>query len=214
METYASILINGVRQKMYMTNSIFLADNTEFEIEFYNKSIKTVCPSITINGEALSSSPVIYNGQKYVLKDFISINKKFLFTTYKVDNSEDSLNAIKENGIIDIKYFYEKQLSDYNDIRFSAKQKIHEDSLLADDLPCTDDIIGKQEIETGKITKGSTSNIQYKTINIDLDLSFFEHQIIKLLPLSAKPINQVCPECSHNSSINDNFCSNCSHQYN
>jgi hypothetical protein len=214
METSASIIINGVKQKIYMNNSVFLADNTEFEIEFYNKSSKTVCPAITINGEALTRYPVIYNGQKYILKDFISINKKFLFNTYMVDNSEDSLNAIKENGIIDIKYYYEKLIINY------AKEDI---ATTWDDIPTENDGIlydisdytpvVKHEIETGKIVKGSLSGVKYNNVDIELDLNFFEHQIIKLLPLSVKPLIQKCPKCSHNSSIEDNYCSNCSHPY-
>jgi hypothetical protein len=216
MKTNASILVKGVKQRFYFNDTVFLPNDTIFEIEFFNKSQRTVCPSVTINGEKLISSPVIYNGQKYVLYDFIDDKRRFLFKVYEVaSNDEDVKMAIKDNGVISIKYFYEslikktiieaspivEPLNEYSEIQFSID--------LSQEL--SDEI--SQPIETGKIIKGTPSGVKYKTVEIELDYNDSETQIIKLLPLSKKPKFINCPKCSNSSKIDANYCEVCGHQY-
>lgn len=233
MKTTANILVKGVKQKLYFNNTVFLEGDTEFEIEFFNKSQRTVCPSLTINGEQLSSSPVIYNGQKLILRDFISDNRRFLFKTYLVDtNDPDVTEAIKENGVILIKYYYEKRIivppsklsTEVDGYRIQeSRSTIHKEnpdesnsktfpkemSDILSDLP----IEKEDKEETGKITKGSYSGVTYRSVNIELDYSEFETQIIKLLPLSKKPKLINCPECEYESKIDVNYCENCGYKY-
>ena len=207
MKTNASILVNGVKQKFYFYNTVFLESNTEFEIEFFNKSQRTVCPSLTINGEKLSRSPVIYNGQRFILKDFISDNRRLLFKVYEVDsNDEDVKEAIKENGIISITYYYEKTIVEKIKHDLNADENVDYDPADADyDLP-------SQE-ETGKIMKGSPSGVSYNSIRINLDYSSSETQVIKILPLSKKPSSIICPQCQYRSRIDANYCEECGHNY-
>jgi hypothetical protein len=202
METTASILVNGRKQKMYFGDTVFLNDNTEFDIEFFNTSQKTVCPSVTINGESLTSSPVIYNGQKYVLKDFINDNRRFLFKTYTIDKLDPkALNAIKDNGIVAIKYYYEKIYIPSKTFYDTSEERIHSDFSMDESIE-----------ETGKIMRGSRTDTKYKTVNIQLDYSNFEEQIIKILPISKKPENHICSQCKTLNSIENNFCPNCGHR--
>jgi hypothetical protein len=233
MKTIASILVKGVKQRFYFNDTVFLEGDTEFEIEFFNKSQRTVCPSLTINGESLSSSPVIYNGQKFILKDFISDTRKFLFKVYEVDsNDADVKEAIKDNGIISIRYYYEKVIEqkiikqihpesseeiDYSP-GISRKLTDDKDSRLyslppsSDDSPSVTSDMDLKE-ETGKITKGSPSGVTYKTVNIEIDYNDFETQIIKLLPFSKKPKFINCPQCQYKSKIEANYCEECGHKY-
>jgi len=219
METSASILVKGVKQRFYFNDTVFLPNDTEFEIEFFNKSSRTVCPDITINGEHLKSSPVVYNAQKFILKDFIEVNKKLLFRIYKVDaNDEDVKKAIKENGVISIKYYYEKIEKDTDRIFLSVDIT----SDISEDL--NKPIGGKphyapslasspKTMDTGKIMKGSDSGMKYKDIEIELDFSVFETQIIKILPESKKPGFFNCPKCNNSSKIDANYCEICGFKY-
>lgn len=235
MNTIASILVNGVKQRFYFGNTVFLENDTEFEIEIFNKSQRTVCPSLTINGETLPHAPVIYNGQKYILKDYITDNRRFLFKVYQVDASDkDVKEAIKENGIISIEYYYEKSLERGNikqDQKDSSKEsdsntsisdpegKISYSPKHADDTPEPDDYFfaSPSEIdtneETGKIMKGSPSGVTYNSVDIELDYNNFETQIIKLKPLSKKPKFINCPKCQHESKIEANYCEECGYKY-
>ena len=240
MKTIASILVNGIKQRFYFGNTVFLENDTEFEIEIFNKSQRTVCPSLTINGETLSRGPVIYNGQKFILKDFITDNRRFLFKVYQVDASDkDVKEAIKENGIISIEYYYEKSLERGNikqDQKDSSKESeaeqiFNSDSETiegkersfapksADDTPEPDDYFfaSPSEIdtneETGKIMKGSPSGVTYNSVDIELDYNNFETQIIKLKPLSKKPKFINCPKCQHESKVEANYCEECGYKY-
>jgi len=232
MKTIASILVKGVKQRCYYNDNVFLEGGTEFEIEFFNKSQRTVCPSLTINGEKLSSSPVVYNGQKFILKDFINNDRKLLFKVYEVDsNDEDVKNAIKDNGIISIIYYYEKliqekiikpsmkepSLLNEDEINFSIDLSLS--SNISDDLPESREGLPPvpKEInlkeETGKIIKGTPSGVKYKTVEIELDYNDSETQIIKLLPLSKKPKFINCPKCKNTSKIEANYCEDCGFKY-
>jgi hypothetical protein len=206
MNTTASILVNSEKQRMYFGDTVFLNNNTEFEIEFFNKNSRTVCPSITINGEKLKRSPVVYNGQKYVLKDYIDVNRKFLFKIYEVESNNIKVSeAIKNNGIIEIKYFYEKKSNEM----FACNL----DTFGNDDYSARERKLENGYIETGKIMKGSISSTKYNSIEIDLDSSFFETQLIKLLPVSRKPLFQDCSNCNESEKIDANYCSNCGHKF-
>jgi hypothetical protein len=227
MKTIASILVKGVKQRFYFTDTVFLPNDTEFEIEFFNKSQRTVCPAISINGEKLASSPVVYNGQKFILKDFIDDNRKLLFTVYEVDsNDEDVRKAIQDNGIISIKYYYEKLIKRIvPELPINEQSKEFDGKISYQSVDLTDDIRLKPTfsenlsddlplaIETGKIMKGSHSNVTYKTIKIDLDYNDFETQVIKLKPISTKPKFINCPKCRNTSKIDANYCEVCGHQY-
>jgi len=233
MKTHASILVKGIKQRFYSGNTVYLSNGTEFEIEFFNKSSKTVCPSITVNGEGFKRSPVIYNGQKYVLKDFITIPRKLLFQTYMVDALDNEVQeAIKDNGIIRIKYYYEKEIkkhfppkslySEYEaDLPFGyrpRRESVHfqpKSSKNAEDsvhfMPSNNNDYSREkpEFETGKIMKGSSSDIKYNSVKIDLDYSSSETQEIKILPLSKKPKTINCNRCDVVSNSEANYCSNC-----
>jgi len=200
----ASILVNGLKQRFYPDNIVYLKDNTQFLIEIFNKSTRTVIASITINGEQLKASPVIMNGQKYVLRDFIKVSRKFLFHVYEVDsNNIDVKNAIRNNGLIVIRYFYEKQIE-------QDEQNIVQRAIVADE---TIEDPSTFPSETGKILKGEISNQRYKTVSLDWERESFLEQIIQLLPISKKPKTLKCPKCGLISKSEVNYCAKCGHSF-
>jgi len=233
MKTTASILVRGVKQRFYFTDTVFLEDNTEFEIEFFNKSKKTAGAILTINGERLSRYPVIYNGQKYILKDFINDARKFLFKVYEVDSNDvDVKQAIEDNGVITIEYYYERPIEQKiikqiqsesspkrdSNVNYSIESIDDIDAVnysLADESdfshPETSDLHSKEE--TGKITKGSLSSANYKSVNIELDFTVLETQKIQILPFSRKPKFIKCSQCQYISNIEANYCEECGNKY-
>jgi hypothetical protein len=57
-------------------------------------------------GNSISTSGLVLNpGQRYYLDCFIDDNKKFIFNTYDVDDSNETANATEKNGLLEV-FFY------------------------------------------------------------------------------------------------------------
>lgn len=89
--------------------SVYLKDGSEFEVELYNPSRKNVLSKIKINGEFINGGGIILRpGERVFLERYIDVPNKFKFETYAVDSSNDTMNAIANNGDVEI-LFYEEQ---------------------------------------------------------------------------------------------------------
>jgi hypothetical protein len=98
------------RKKVH-NGSIFLESDSEFEIELFNPLQENVLALIWVNGhQASQSGLVIRPGQRYYLDCFVDSKKKFKFSTYDVEDTEESKKAIEKNGILEI-FFYKEELS-------------------------------------------------------------------------------------------------------
>jgi hypothetical protein len=96
------------RVKQFGEN-VYLKDGSEFEIELYNPSKKTVLSKIKINGEFINGGGIILRpGERVFLERYIDVPNKFKFETYSVDSSPQTQNAIASNGDVEI-LFYEEQ---------------------------------------------------------------------------------------------------------
>ena len=96
------------RVKQFDQN-VYLKDGSEFEIELYNPSRKTVLSKIKINGEFINGGGIILRpGERVFLERYIDVPNKFKFETYSVDSSTKTQNAIASNGDVEI-LFYEEQ---------------------------------------------------------------------------------------------------------
>ncbi len=105
----AFLSIGKNRLKIYSGKDVFLKDGTEFSIELYNPTSQVVAAKIYINGNSISSSLfVIKPGERSYLERFLDDNKKFLFETYTVEDSNASKNAIANNGSVKVEFFKEK----------------------------------------------------------------------------------------------------------
>lgn len=105
---HANICVNRNRVKNYDGN-IYLQDKQEFEIELYNPTDTTKCAQIAMNGKPISSGGlVIKPGQRVYLERFLDVAKKFIFETYKTDDSAESQWATRNNGVVTIS-FYDEQ---------------------------------------------------------------------------------------------------------
>jgi predicted RNA-binding Zn-ribbon protein involved in translation (DUF1610 family) len=104
----AYITKNKQRIKQFGQN-VYLKDGSEFEIELYNPSRNTVLSKIKINGEFINGGGIILRpGERVFLERYIDIPRKFKFETYTVDATNETMNAIANNGDVEI-LFYEEQ---------------------------------------------------------------------------------------------------------
>ena len=102
-----NITRNRNRAKIY-GDSVYLKDGENFEIELFNPTTVRVLAKITINGNSISSSGIVLKpGERVYLERFIDTNNKFVFETYEVENSNESLNAIRNNGLITVDFYQE-----------------------------------------------------------------------------------------------------------
>jgi len=114
-------------RKSIKGDKIYLDDNQEFEIEIHNPLKESVLADIRLNGSSIAKTGlVIKPGQRVYLDCFVDDRKKFIFQTYTVDGDQESLDAIVDNGLLEV-FFYKEQavtLQNWND-RFH-KVIIHE----------------------------------------------------------------------------------------
>ena len=94
----------------------FLNDGEEFEIELFNPKKSPVLAKISINGKRISERGIIlYPGQRIFLERFIETPEKLKFSTYKVEDSPESKQAISDNGNVKVE-FYDEYAYSYNPI--------------------------------------------------------------------------------------------------
>lgn len=95
------------RQKTYGKN-LYFRDGQNFEIEVYNPRKTSVLVKVKLNGNYISSSGLVVRpGQRVWLERYLDENRKFLFETYDVENSESAKQAIENNGNVLVEIYYE-----------------------------------------------------------------------------------------------------------
>jgi len=99
------------RQKVYKGSKIYLEDGQEFELELHNPTKSVYLAKVLINGSHISPRGIILNpGQRVFLERFIDDNRKLVYQTYEVENTEEAKEAISENGKISIQFFEEAKI--------------------------------------------------------------------------------------------------------
>lgn len=94
------------------TGKVYLKDDEEFEIELFNPLKVSVLADIKLNSQSISKTGLVVKpGQRIYLDCFIDDKKKFLFKTYEIDGSEESLEATENNGLLEVFFYKEDVLS-------------------------------------------------------------------------------------------------------
>jgi len=108
----AYITKNKQRIKQFGQN-VYLKDGSEFEIELYNPSRNTVLSKIKINGNFISGGGIILRpGERVFLERYLDVRRKFKFETYNVDSTNETMNAIANNGDVEILFYDEEDIID------------------------------------------------------------------------------------------------------
>lgn len=105
----AYISVQKGRKKIHNLKNVYLEDETEFEIELFNPTLRTVLAKISINGSMISYSGIVLKpGERVFLDRFLHEPKKFKFETYDVENSVEALAATANNGLVRVDFYYEQ----------------------------------------------------------------------------------------------------------
>lgn len=112
-ENCVHIALNKSRQKEFGTSLnriVYLENKDEFQIELFNPYHYTIGVGISFDGENESNKLLILKpGERFWLDRYLDSPKRFMFSTYEVENSEEAKEAISENGKVTIKFYKEKK---------------------------------------------------------------------------------------------------------
>jgi len=113
------------RLKQFSNKSIvYLHNGDNFEIELFNPTTSKILVKIFIEKQNVSQGGIILRpGERVFIERFLDIDKKFKFSTYEVNgNNSQVKEAIKNNGLIEVKFYKESQISNnyyYNPYDFA-----------------------------------------------------------------------------------------------
>ena len=97
-------------RKSIKNGKVFLNDGDEFEIELFNPLTVSVLADIKLNGQSISKTGLVVKpGQRVYLDCFIDDRKKFKFSTYEIENSEEAIEATQNNGLLEV-FFYKEDV--------------------------------------------------------------------------------------------------------
>ena len=93
--------------------TVYLNDGTEFQIYLKNPYQTHLGIKISVNNKSIGNMLVLRPGQSFWLDRFLNDNKKFLFSTYDVENTPEMKYAINNNGKVKIEFYHEKEETPY-----------------------------------------------------------------------------------------------------
>lgn len=224
------------------TKSVFLKDGSEFEIELFNPTQSIILAKIKLNGEFINGGGLILKpGKRVFLERYLDVDKTFKFSTYLVDkNNEQVDNAIKNNGLVEVLFYYNLGTSSTTtyispNFNYTAKYtdfttigskyffnqntplNLSESETIA--TCCDNKTDCCTEKETGRIEEGSKSNQPLTNTSMYFSSFPFHKVDIKILPESEKVYDtedfkyrKYCSECGNKVKPNDKYCSNCGHK--
>jgi hypothetical protein len=100
--------------KTYQGNDIFLNNGDEFQIRLFNPLSEKIGAQVSINGKTSQNLLVLNPGEDVVVDRFLDEQRKMLFETYKYDEgNQAAVNAVANNGRIELRFFKEYVTYDY-----------------------------------------------------------------------------------------------------
>lgn len=97
---------------------VYLEDGDEFQIQLFNPTNQVIGAKIEFNGEASWYSSdkyiVLRPGERVWLERYLDTPHKFKFNTYSVSGGKETKEAIKDNGLLRIKFFNEDKKPCYD----------------------------------------------------------------------------------------------------
>ena len=94
--------------------TVYLNDGTEFQIYLKNPYQTHLGIKIYVNNQAIGGNMLVLKpGQSFWLDRFLNDNKKFLFSTYNVENTAEMKYATNNNGKVKIEFYHEKEETPY-----------------------------------------------------------------------------------------------------
>ena len=107
-----SFITKGKQRLKQHTNTVYLKNGDEFEIELFNPTQNKVLAKIELNGKSIGSGIILRPGERVFLERYLDEAKKFLFETYVVNGNNDEVKkAIANNGEVKVSFHNEMVLS-------------------------------------------------------------------------------------------------------
>lgn len=225
-EPKAFITVRKQRQKQHGKN-IYLHDNTEFEIELHNPTNDSIKATIEFNGKQISSTGIVLKpGQRVFLERYLDVDRKFLFETYEVNNTQENREAIEENGLITVRFFkkyYNYQYFTNTYFNTNTKPNFYYGDFtfpsVSNTLGLTNSQSEAKSLETGRVEMGDVSNQKFGTSYEKFEVFHSWVSEWKLLPFSTKDITsedltKKCAECGTKIRSNFKFCPHCGEKVN
>ena len=98
------------RLKIYGNQKVYLQDGQEFLIELHNPTQDTVGAKVFINGKAISERMIVLRpGERDHLLRHIESDNKFVFNTYKVEDTAEAKAATANNGYVKVEFYREQR---------------------------------------------------------------------------------------------------------
>ena len=99
-------------RKPIKSGNIYLQNNEEFVIEIFNPLRECVLADIRLNSQSISKTGlVIKPGQRVYLDCFVDDRKKFIFQTYEIEMTDETQEAIQNNGLMEVFFYKEEAVS-------------------------------------------------------------------------------------------------------
>ena len=236
----AAITVNKNRVKIHeqerfsndLKGKSYLQDQQEYEVEIFNGESQDVLVKISIDGEPIGSGGVVLRpGERAFIERWLDNPRRFMFSTYQVEDSSEAKAAIRDNGIVTVEFYREQRsvpktffttnlINDgswtgsptYGDTFTTSTGGVTLDNMsfmsqasTNSDLDAvTRGIAGSssKSIETGKTEEGSHSNQEFKTVyGKSWDWFYAQRYEFKLLPVSQQPV--------YASEVKVQYCTNC-----
>lgn len=215
----ADIAVNNNRLRKY-GKRIYLKDQTEFQIEFTNKTDSTYLANVKLNGRYVTNEGLVLRpGEHLFLERYFDTQKKFQFSTYSVKDTQDNREAIRKNGLVEIEFYreYQPQRKWYRPWYYQPYWNKWDWYT----IPCTGGTDGSTtwnnsstdvlnmnmtyeavadstpiaaqvsgDIETGRVEKGDNSDQTFSEVDMDFESFCSKTQTFHLLPMSQKKTKQ------------------------
>lgn len=234
--TLVKIAVNKSLLKEFLVNSqrtVYMDNGSEFQIQIFNPYTYSIAASISINGIEMSNQLVIKPGQRIWLERYLNEARKFLFETYEVNGESKQVeNAIKNNGVIEVKFYKEKEQNNIyitsastpstswtyfnNCLDYTSYSDELNPTYTADNFSASASstelyysagaMAKSKSIETGRIEKGSHSDQKFQTVYNDFEYWSFTTETIHILPQSTKPV--------YANDLKKIYCTNCGRKLN
>lgn len=234
--TLVKIAVNKSLLKEFLVNSqrtVYMDNGSEFQIQIFNPYTYSIAASISINGIEMSNQLVIKPGQRIWLERYLNEARKFLFETYEVNGESKQVeNAIKNNGVIEVKFYKEKEQNNIyitsastpstswtyfnNCLDYASYSDELNPTYTADNFSASASstelyysagaMAKSKSIETGRIEKGSHSDQKFQTVYNDFEYFAFTTESIHILPQSTKPV--------YANDLKKIYCTNCGRKLN
>lgn len=114
------IAVNKSLLKEYVNSSdervVYLNDGQEFQIQLHNPYSFPVGVEIILNGQASKSYLVLRPAERVWLDRHLDKAKKFKFSTYFVEDTEENNKAIDLNGKLVVNFYAERVIRNFNSV--------------------------------------------------------------------------------------------------